>query len=714
MQENLQRLADALGIVTHYSDAGLNRKDYYTSDEVVNFFVKTFGYKSGNEAEIAESLEKISRRRWQTALENIYVVEQGHISFDIVLPVSAKFENVEARFKYDTTKGEFNVPVSVIPSGEEKNIGRNYYQRLVVVVNAELEVGYYDVSLTIDGKTYKTRLAVAPKKCYTNEALEEQRLWGFALQLYSVRSDRNWGVGDFTDLRHIVAMCKRAGADIIGLNPLNVLSHDYPENASPYCATSRLYLNPIYIDIEAVPEFRTEDLGEIAEELSAVRNSELIDYKKVYELKIKMLEKFYQRFLSDASSHRHIEFDNFCKEQGADLERLAIYQTIYEEKNPTVWGGWRAWEEDLRNSGSLKVKEYAKKNAERIGFFKFLQFETARQFDLVYVDIVRNGLKVGLYRDLAVGVSQDSAEVWSNNEVYLKDSGAGAPPDAFFSKGQKWCLGAFNPYILKEQCYEPFINILRANMHNAGALRIDHVMGLMRLFIIPNEMEAGTYIMYNFADMLNILAIESYLNRCVIVGESIGNVPEGFLETIEAKNVNSLSVLWAERWCEGAGDFKSPYDYPSTAFTSIGTHDMPPLKVWWFGNDIEERFRLGMIDEASKNAEYHARELDRWKLLFALDSNGVWPEDNPRKANYIYGEGYPEGLVEAVNRFVARSSSKVFLSELENILYVDKMQNLPGTFREHPNWQRKLPVPLERLEEDIAYIRAIRAIRKER
>ena len=323
-------------------------------------------------------------------------------------------------------------------------------------------------------------------------------------------------------------------------------------------------------------------------------------------------------------------------------------------------------------------------------------------------------MKVGLYRDLAVGVGKDSAELGSDNDLFIRDVGAGAPPDAFFPAGQKWCLGAFNPYVLKERCYEPFIKILRANMNAAGALRIDHVMGLMRLYIIPDNGDAGTYVMYNFKDMLNIVAIESCRNKCQIVGESIGNVPEGFLETLAEKNIYALSVLWAERKDAGWGDFNAPGEYPEKAFMSVGTHDMAPLRMWWFGYDIELMHSLGLMDEAAKNDAYHKREIDRWKLLSALDANGCWPEDNLRKDNYIYGQGYPEGIEEAVHRFAAKTASKVFLAQLEDILHVEKMQNLPGTDKEHPNWRRKLPVTLEKLEGDIAYIRNIQAIRRER
>jgi len=417
----------------------------------------------------------------------------------------------------------------------------------------------------------------------------------------------------------------------------------------------------------------------------------------------------------DLHSDRQQSFRAYVVAEGEDLHKLALFQTLYDIKSTYIWGGWRAWEDEFQNPYSAAVRKFSEEYADRIRFFKYLQFEADRQFNLASNKVKEYGLKVGLYRDLAVGVGKDSAELWSDYDLFIKDVGAGAPPDAFFPAGQKWCLGAFNPYVLKERCYEPFIKILRANMRSAGALRIDHVMGLMRLYVIPDAGDEGTYMMYNFKDMLNIVAIESYRNQCQIVGESIGNVPEGFLETLAEKNIFALSVLWAERKDAGWGDFNSPAEYPVSAFTSVGTHDMAPLRMWWFGYDIEVMASLSLMSEDDKNGAYHKRELDRWKLLSALDNNGCWPEDNLRKDNYIYGQAYPEGIEEAVHRFAARTASKVFLAQLEDILHVEKLQNLPGTDRDkHPNWRRKLPVSLERLESDIAYIRNINAIRRER
>lgn len=716
MDDNLRDLAAKLGIATSFCDAGLVRCEYDVDESTVRFFASKLGYSAYNDDEVKKSLQSIEQKRWQRALESIYVVEQKDIGFDIILPESKQNADFGLQLQYEGCHEKFEVSFEVINNGNCRLVGHSNYTCLKINITSVLEVGYYDVFFRVDDKEYKSVLAVAPERCYENQALQDKKLWGYAIQLYSVKSERNWGIGDFTDLANLVRICKDCGADVIGLNPLNVLFHNFPENASPYSSISRLFLNPVYIDIEAVPEFKPEDKSGLEQTLFELRNAELIQYSKVVPLKMSILENLYIRFLQNKKSSRYQAFEKFCQDKGRDLDNLALFQTLYEEKSPTYWGGWKSWEEEYRNLQSLALQAYAVGHAERIGFFKFLQFEADCQFKAANQLVADLGLKLGFYRDLAVGVGQDSAEVWSEQDLFIKEAGAGAPPDSLNPQGQRWCLGAFNPYVLKEKAYAPFIRILRANMENAGALRIDHVMSLMRLYLIPDNREMGTYIFYNLEDMLNIVAIESWLNKCSIVGESIGNVPEGFLDILHRKNIHPLSVLWAERKESGWGDFNSPSEYPVEAFTSVGTHDMAPLRMWWFGYDISQMSALGIIDNnIIRDEAYHKRELDRWKLLFALDTNNVWPSDNARQDNYLYGEAYPQGIEEAVHRFVARSASKVVLLQLEDFLHVEKMQNLPGTdYDKHPNWRRKLPVPLEHLEQDIAYLRNVAAIHKER
>lgn len=713
MEKNLALLADKIGIAQHFSDAGMQRREYDVSEDIIKFFCTQFGYKVQNEEEIVESLTKFDDRRWKKTLENIIIFRAGKAVFTAVLTENQLNNPMTVFMSPENSNATQNIPYECAVSDENKKIRNQIYHKVTFKLNQYLPYGYYQMELHCGKEIFKTLAAFVPDKCYTTPTVESGKLWGYSLQLYALKSRHNWGVGDFTDLKNFVGICGRSGADVIGLNPLNVLFHDFPENASPYSSISRLFLNPIYIDVTAVPGFSMDIVENLADRIKAAKSTELIDYTQIYQLKIEVLEKLFANLNHHPDFAR--AFENFKKIKGWDLDMLATYQTLYHQQCHTVWGGWQAWEKDLQNPNSLKVSQFKEQNQNQIEFFKFLQFEADRQLKEVYEEVKKQKLKIGLYRDLPVGVCKDSAEVWADPNVFIKKSGAGAPPDAFFQHGQKWCLGAFDPFELKNRAYAPYLKILRANMAYSGALRIDHVMGLMRLFMIPDCKQEGTYIHYNFDDMLGLLALESHLHNCVIVGESIGNVPEGFMDKLRAYQIYSISVLWAERWNGGYGDFKMPRDYPVDAFVSVGTHDMPPLKMWWFGYEIELSRALNMINDAERQSQYKNREKDRSMLLSALDYNQMWAPDKQRQGDYLYGEGYPEGMVEAVHKLIAHAPSKVVMLQPEDIFEVDKLQNLPGTDRDvYPNWRRRLPIDLEDIEASEAFQRNIAAVKAAR
>lgn len=717
MEEKLCLLADKLGIARQFSDGGISKKSYEVSEDVIKFFCAQYGYNVKTQEDIAASLQRAELLSWKKTLENIIILRCNDLKFSAILdrkqldkPINIQ---IFPRDVADINAKAQDVAFVMNVSDESRTTGSRERVKVWFNLQDKPVYGYYDMVLECGEEKYLTILAIAPEKCYTTPEIESAKLWGCSLQLYSLRSDRNWGVGDFTDLADFATLCAQNGADVIGLNPLNVLFHDCPENASPYSSISRLFLNPIYIDVEKVPGFQAVKNDLLFQEIDDARQGDLIDYTKVYNLKIKVLHQLFAKMKNDKDYFR--KFTIFEQEKGYDLEMLATYQAIYHQQFKTATGGWQAWDKTLQNPQSLGVAEFKKQNCELIDFFKFLQFEADRQLKFVYEKIQELGLKVGLYRDLPVGVCKDSAELWMDRYVFIDKAGAGAPPDAFFPQGQKWCLGAFNPYELKNRAYEPYLKILRANMAYAGALRIDHVMGMMRLFVIPDNKDEGTYIYYNFDDMLNLLTLESYLHKCVIVGESIGNVPEGFLDKIQERQIYSISVLWSERWNSGCGDFKMPQDYPKDAFISIGTHDMPPLKMWWFGYDIELKHSLNMLNDEERLSAYKTRERDRYLLLSALDIGHFWPEDRLRRGNYLYGEGYPEGIEEAVHNLAVQAPSKVVMVQLEDIFGVAEQQNLPGTdIDKYPNWRRRLPVKLEDIKYREEFIRNVVALKRVR
>ena len=710
MENSFDILLKKLGIARKFTDAAQNQKEYVADDETLRKMVNYLGFELKNINDSEKLLQKLEKQRWLNVFEPIYVVKEKDKTIDIVLPQDQAQEySLKIR---ECGKNKFNPLCFELKNEENRTFGKINYVRQTLEISENLAPQYYDLELETSGKKYRSVLAITPEKCYNPKVLEKQKIWGFASQLYSLRSKQNWGVGDFSDLKKLVEICAQNGADIIGLNPLNVLVHDFPDDASPYSSISRLFLNPIYIDINKVVGFEPEMLRGEEKVLEGARNASDIDYSAVYNLKMRVLHKIFAKI---SGTKQEKEFMAYCAQKGDDLQSLATYQAIYSEYHNKVFGGWKSWPKELQNPRSKAVKEFALSHEKEVAFFKYLQFLCEKQLNEVYEFICEKGLKIGLYRDLPVGLSKDSLELWQDEDLFIKDCGAGAPPDAFFPSGQRWCLGAFNPFQLKSRAYQPFIKVLREAMRFAGALRIDHVMSLMRLYIIPDKGENGTYVYYDFDDMLGIVALESYLNQCMIVGESIGNVPDGFIEKLHERGIYSLSVLWAERWESGQGLFKMPEDYPENVVCSIGTHDMAPLKARWFGYDIQALYDLKMLNEEEKNEQYKAREVERKYLLAALDYAKVWPADEQRKADYLYGEGYPEGIMPATEKYMSRSASKVYLAQAADIFGVDKMQNLPGTDRDkHPNWRRRLPVDLEDFSAHPEFIKAIKAIKEER
>ena len=709
MDVALKELAEKLGICTHFSYVcnGIHEKE--ASVGLLRFLIESFGYKAKTEDDIRKSMERIEKKRWQYALDAIYVRTSDNKNLDIVL--TEKETQGETAFFYAPEGSDDFKPLSgVLSELERRQEARTVYVKMQFAVTEELAPGYYDVEARTAKGVYKTVLAVTPRACYELQKNGKDKLFGFALQLYSLKSRRNWGVGDFTDLAEMADMLANSGGDIIGLNPLNVLEHENPEYASPYASTSRLFLNPIYIDVEKVPFYEADDKDEAA--IAAAKAKENIDYTTVYNTKIAALRRIFARVLKQHKSDYYKEFMAFVAADTGELHRLAVFQAFKAQQCGTP-------AQKQKKAGGIEklaivgeMEKFVSANAKEIEFFKFLQFEADRQLRAVEAKIKERGLAVGLYRDLPVGVSKNSAEVWSDKYLYMQESGTGAPPDNSFPIGQKWMLGAFNPFELKERAYKPFIRILRANMRYAGAIRIDHVMGLSRLYLIPDKGEEGTYLMYNAEDMFNILALESHLNKCAVVGECIGNVSDGFKDMLKERNIYALGVLWVERKDED-GTLKTPQEYDRKYFASVGTHDMPPLKAWWFGREIGLMKELGLYSAKETEQSYHWREHERWILLQALDNEQVWPEDRRRQANYLFGEGYPEGLEEAVHSYMAKTNSEVFMLQPEDIFQSEKVQNLPGTdIPLYPNWRSRLPVDVEDMEASEAYRRNIAAVKK--
>lgn len=521
------------------------------------------------------------------------------------------------------------------------------------------EIGYYDDAI------------VVPERAYVPQALERTPVWGVAVQLYSLRSAHNDGIGDFGDLTRLVTIASEAGASTVALNPLHQLDLSNPSSASPYAPLSRRYLNALYIDVHAAAaEFGVSLEGLDAQ---ALRATPLVDYPGVAAYKLEALERCYAR-LHESRPWHGVTLD-------PHLRDVARYEAIMEELSALddeVYS-WQQWPSELQDSRGTAVERFAAQHAVRVEFFIFLQWLADRQ--LASAAAAASAMPIGLYRDLAVGVDLASADVWSDPNAFALGLSVGAPPDPLNAAGQNWGLVPFHPRVLRERRYQPFIDLLRANMRHGGALRIDHVMGLRRLFCIPRALPqgGGAYVNYDFDAMLGIVALESVRNRCMIVGEDLGTVPEGFRERTAPARVFSCRVLYFER--DWDGRFRSPDEYPLDAVASTGTHDLPTFGGWWRG------------------ADQPARD----QLLAAFAAAGIEVDGNALTS-----------LLVAAYRYLARSRSRLELLQLEDGIGSLDQVNVPGTIDEEPNWQRKLAVPIEALPTHSIFAAIVHALREER
>lgn len=572
-----------------------------------------------------------------------------------------------------------------------------------------VEPGYYRYALSDDEQPLgEGTLVAAPRTIYMPPALRgEARVWGPAIQLYALRSRRDWGIGDFTGLRQALEQWAARGAALVGVNPLHALFPHDPARASPYSPSSRLFFNTIYLDPE-----RIEDIHEcepargllestaFRARLDALRKRELIDYVGVAQAKREVLEQLYASFcsrhLAQGSPRAHA-FRAFQQRGGATLELHALFEALQEHfhrLDPAVWG-WRVWPQAYRDPASEQVREFAQANRARVEFYQWLQWQADSQLEGIGLHSQELALCVGLYGDLAVSVDPGGAEAWAEQDLYALTASIGAPPDDFNLNGQDWGLPPWIPQRLRAAAYAPFIATLRANMRHAGALRIDHVMGLMRLFWIPQQSGArqGAYVHYPLDDLLGIVALESHRNRCMVIGEDLGTVPDAVRDALHRAGVLSYRLLYFERRPDG--EYKAPAEYPAQALVAASTHDLPTLAGFWEGRDLELRARLKLFpSEEVQQQQVRARAQDRARLLAALQREGLLPDGaslDPAAMQQLTAQ-----LGRALHLYLARTPCKVLLVQLEDMLGMPDQVNLPGTTDQYPNWRRRLAMDLER------------------
>jgi len=540
-----------------------------------------------------------------------------------------------------------------------------------IVWPADLPEGAYRLHLTdASSFTEEAPLIVAPPKAYRGDF---ERGWLVAVQLYGVRSARNWGIGDFTDLEALIELARDLGADGVGLNPLHALFDDRPADCSPYSPNSRLFLNALYIDVEKIPGFEPGALADSAGAIARLRSGDIVDYKGVAELKWRALRAAFETFRAHPAAGRRQDFDAFRAERAPLLSRFACFEVLRHKFNKPWW----EWPEQWRQPDEAQCAGLRQgADAAEVEFVEFVQWAADRQLRSCRDLAGQLGMKVGLYLDVAVGVQSDGFDAWNEQTAISRHLAVGAPPDPLNLAGQNWGLAGFNAAGLELQSFEPYREMLRAAMRYAGAIRLDHVLGLKRLYLVPHGFAAndGVYVQMPFEALLAATAQESVAHRCVVIGEDLGTVPEGFRETIAEWGIWSYQVMMFERDDHGA--FRGVDHYAPNALVTFNTHDLSTYAGWRSFSDLKLKRSLGIDPGESDDA--------RWQALAML-------------SDLLRHHAIDRHDLYAVAGFLAKTRSRLLAISLEDLLGVIDQPNIPGTVNEHPNWRQRLPIAIDEI-----------------
>ncbi len=725
----LQQLVEMRGIETHYVDAW--GKPATISESSQTKLLNALGYDTSNEAAIEQQLSEEARKIWQTPLNPVQVLRQSDtVPFSVRLPIELVTDEytVALSFEDGQTFVHTFAPVdeTLVNVAQLEDVE---YHEYAVTLPVQPPTGYHTLSLSVEGDDEplcSMRVIIAPSACFIPESIAAgKKIWGLSVQLYCVRSQKNWGMGDFSDLALLTEKAAGTGAEFIGLNPIHALYPANPDACSPYGPSSRRWLNYLYLDVTAMPCFDDASVQTIVndaafqEKLAAARAADLVDYAAIASLKLPALtalfDVYYNKYLTK-NTKQNKAFKAFVEAGGESLDMLAVYDTLQEklaEEGKPSWG-WPVFPEEFREYHKPDVAVFREQNKKRVSFYLFLQWQAALQLQAASDVATNAGMAIGLYRDLAVGVSEGSAEIWGNKDLYCTGASVGAPPDILGPLGQNWGLPPMDPYKLYEQAYQPIIDLFASNMAGSGALRIDHVMALLRLWWVTKGDHAkdGGYVYYPVDDLLAILALESHRNQSLVIGEDLGTVPEEIREKLADNGVHSYRVFFFEQAKDGG--FYSPAHYPVQSMSTLTTHDMPTLTGFWHCLDLELGKELGLYPtDEILSVLYHDRHKNKQAILDTLHGHHSISDNISRDVNVT---GMTTELNRGMQLHMAAGSSALLSLQLEDWLEMDKPVNVPGTFNEYPNWRRKLSQPLETIfdNQDITNLAAkLTAVRKQ-
>jgi 4-alpha-glucanotransferase len=708
----VERLARARGIGDAYHDYRGELK--FFSIETKQALLRAMGCPIDVPADLERELRRLEAARQLKFLPQLVATHGSRIGIDI---------NVAARefgsmLIWNVNFEDGSRRDGAISTADCREIWRgevegSWITRRHFDLPLDLPPGYHELEARIaGGAADRCLLVVAPPRCFEPAAiLAGRRLWGIAVQLYTLRSRGNWGIGDFGDLQMLIRWVAARGAGFVGLNPLHALAPADPDRSSPYSASSRHFLNVLYIAVPQVPEFqectaaqaRLAEQG-VGERLRELRGREWVDYRGVAELKFEILALLYRDFrdrhlATDTERARH--FRAFVAAGGDLLQMHALFDALDRHLRATFRSasGWTNWPEEFKDVRGGAAAQFAAAHPEDVEFFAYLQWLAHEQLREAQALARELGMPVGLYGDYAVGANPSGSETWADRSSYCMGAEIGAPPDPLALKGQGWGIPPQDPLQMQAQRLQSFVRLIRNNMRYYGALRLDHVMALFRQWWVaagfsPTE---GAYVHYPLEQLLTVLSLESSRSACLVVGEDLGVVPDEIRRALPEFGLYHYKVLLFEKL---DGRFRRPDEYIRRALATATTHDMPTLRSYWDGRDIELRHRLHLYPSSEVEGEViRERERDRRLLLDALEAQGLRPAQpaTPRDA-------FTAELAHAMHLYLARSATALVAVQIEDLLGETLPVNVPGTDRQYPNWQRRVSVDVEDLAQraDIA------------
>jgi 4-alpha-glucanotransferase len=647
----LHRLARHAGIVVDWIDA--TDKPQHVSNESLRKILNALGFPCETETEAARTLRELP----------VETSNPGLVTGEIDAPI--------------TLSGVRESCARLMPEdGMQRDVGLD----LSGGGDATLRVsqsGYHAVELS--DRTIK--LAVAPKRCWTLQDVGRgQKLWGLAVQLYGLQRLGDGGIGDTIALAALGKSAAVYGADAIAISPTHALFAAHPEKFSPYAPSNRLMLNPLLAGVDGLLDGCTAELESA--------HDPLIDWPAATKRKMAFLRRIFESFCQrDGDDELVRDFQTFRQASGNLLESHARFEAIHAHfiAHDPANSAWSQWPQEFSSPDNPAVGAFAASHAHEVAFHAFLQWLAHRAFGRAQTELRGAGMQIGLITDLAVGMDSGGSYSWMHQHETLSSLTIGAPPDLFNPKGQNWGLTTFSPRALLEYEFEPFLATLRAAMRHAGGIRIDHILGLKRLWVVPEgePSSEGAYLNYPFEDLLRLVRLESVREHAIVIGEDLGTVPESFRDVLSEAGIAGLDVLWFAQDREGFVD-RSKWRHDAVAMTT--THDLPTLAGWWRGADIAFRAEQGLVAKESEEeaARSEARE-DLWRVFTAADIASTPPPPPER----------PTDVVDDAISFVAGSPSALVLLPLEDLLGLEAQPNVPGTIDEHPNWRRRYPLVAE-------------------